>query len=99
MYYSIYKFYKCEKECPIKVVDGETQNKSMLWFYEQVYSREGDKKYNIDEYEAYGLKNFSADDPYPEGFKALLFNRYMKGAYSVSEDIPKFKAFYKKYYG
>lgn len=97
--FNMYKFYNGEKECPVKVVDDETQNKAMLWFYEQVHAQEGDRKENIEEYEAYGLKNFSRNDSRPEGFKALLFNRYMKGAYSVSAAIPEFKAFYKKYYG
>lgn len=96
---NFFRYYKNEKECPIEVVDGETQNKAMLWFYERVYAREGDNKEYIEEYEAYGLKNFSRNDVVPEGFKALLFNRYMKCAYSASAAIPKFKAFYKKYYG
>lgn len=28
-----------------------------------------------------------------------LFNRYMKTAYSVSDEIHAFKVFYEKYYG
>ena len=32
-------------------------------------------------------------------FFPLLFNRYMRTAYSVSDEIPAFKAFYEKWYG
>ena len=35
----------------------------------------------------------------PEGYKALLFNWYMKMAFSVVDEIPAFKAFYEKWYG
>ena len=45
------------------------------------------------------MKEFREDDGVPEGYKALLFNRYMKTAYSVVDAIPEFKAFYEKYYG
>ena len=45
------------------------------------------------------VKEFREDDGVPEGYKALLFNRYMRTAYSVSDEIPAFKAFYEKYYG
>ena len=33
-----------------------------------------------------------------EGFKALLFNRYMRTACSTADEIPAFKAFYEDYY-
>ena len=52
----------------------------------------------IDEYRCY-VKEYREDDGVPEGYKALLFNRYMRTAYSVSDEIPAFKAFYEKWYG
>ena len=45
------------------------------------------------------MKEFREDDGIPVGFKALLFNRYMKTAYSVADEIPAFMDFYEKYYG
>ena len=88
-------FFKGERENPFKGVD---QDKAMLWFYEQSYSITGDERGQIDEYRCY-VKEFREDDGVPEGYKALLFNRYMKTAYSVVDAIPEFKAFYEKWYG
>ena len=45
------------------------------------------------------VKEFREDDGVPEGYKALLFNRYMRTAFSVVDAIPEFKAFYEEYYG
>ena len=45
------------------------------------------------------VKEYREGDGVPEGYKALLFNRYMKTAFSVVDEIPAFKAFYEKYYG
>ncbi len=69
----MYKFYKGEKECPVKVVDDETQNKAMLWFYEQVHAQEGDRKENIEEYEAYGLKKLFPERLSPGRFQSFAF--------------------------
>jgi len=88
-------FFKGERENPFERVD---QNKAALWFYEQCYSITGDDRAQIDEYRCY-VKEFREDDGVPEGYKALLFNRYMKMSFSVVDSIPDFKAFYEKYYG
>jgi hypothetical protein len=86
------KYYKGEKESPYKA-----QNKNMLWAYESAWLN-GDKKYDLGEYEAYGLKDFMKDDGVPETLKALLFNRYSKCCYSLADGVPSFKKFYHKYY-
>lgn len=90
-----FRYFKGERENPFEGVD---QDKAMLWFYEQCYSVEGDKRGLIDEYRCY-VKEYREGDGVPEGYKALLFNRYMRTAFSVSDEIPAFKAFYEKYYG
>ena len=93
--FEFFRYFKGERENPFK---GVEQNKAMLWFYEQCYSITGDDRAQIDEYRCY-VKEFREDDGVPEGYKALLFNRYMKTAYSVSDEISAFKAFYEKRYG
>ena len=90
-----FRYFKNENENPF---EGKDQDKAMLWFYEQSYASMGDDKEQIEEYRCY-VKEFREDDGVPEGYKALLFNRYMRTAYSVSNEIPAFKAFYEKYYG
>ena len=90
-----FRYYKNEIENPF---EGKDQDKAVLWFYERCYSSMDDDKDQIDEYRCY-MKEFWEDDGIPLGFKALLFNRYMKTAYSVADEIPIFKAFYEKYYG
>ncbi len=89
------KFFNGEKENPF---EGKDQNKMMLWDYERGYTFTKSEQFLIDEYHCY-VKNFQEKDGIPEGFKALLFNRFMKDAYSISDSIPAFKKFYKKYYG
>lgn len=90
-----FRYFKGERENPFEDVD---QDKAMLWFYEKCYSDVGDERGLIAEYRCY-VKEFREDDGVPEGYKALLFNRYMRTAYSVSDEIPAFKAFYEKWYG
>lgn len=90
-----FRYFKNESENPF---EGKDQDKAMLWFYERCYASMGDDKDQIEEYRCY-VKEFREDDGVPEGYKALLFNRYMRTAYSVSDEIPAFKAFYEKYYG
>ena len=90
-----FRYYKNESENPF---EGKDQDKAMLWFYERCYSSMGDDKDQIEEYRCY-MKEFREDDGIPVGFKALLFNRYMKTAYSVADEIPAFMDFYEKYYG
>ena len=93
--FEFFRYFKGERENPFERVD---QNKAALWFCEQGYSITGDERGLIDEYRCY-VKEFREDDGVPEGYKALLFNRYMKTAFSVVDAIPEFKAFYEEYYG
>ena len=93
--FEFFRYFKGERGNPFEGVD---QDKAALWFYEECYSIVGDERGLIDEYRCY-VKEFREDDGVPEGYKALLFNRYMKTAYSVVDAIPEFKGFYEKYYG
>ncbi|MDR1129436.1 MAG: hypothetical protein LBK96_00450 [Prevotellaceae bacterium] len=86
------RYFKGESESPYT-----DQNKTMLWFYESVWIIEG-KKYDTGEYIAYGLEDFMSDDGIPITLKALLFNRYAKGSFSLADAIIGFKDFYLKYY-
>lgn len=88
------RYYKGEKECP----KGFDQNQQMLWFYESCWVRNGASSECIDEYKAYGLGRFCENDGVSIGLKALLFNRYAKGAYSMSSAVDGFKDFYQRYY-
>jgi hypothetical protein len=90
--YSGCKYYKGEFENPYK-----DQNKEMLWFYESMWYN-SEKKYDTGEYIAYGLENFMGNDSVPITLKALLFNRYAKGCFSLQDAVQGFKEFYHKYY-
>ena len=92
------KYFKGENESPF-----DDNNKSMLWFYESVWYNymTTENKGLLDEY----ISDFKyaelSDLPgdMPLGYKALLFNRYMKGSMSSMLDTAKeFRAFYAKYY-
>ena len=93
--FEFFRYFKGERENPFEGVD---QDKAALWSYEECDSTVGNERGRSDEYRCY-VKVFREDDGVPEGYKALLFNRYMKTAYSVSDEIPAFKAFYEKWYG
>ena len=93
--FEFFRYFKGEGENPFEGVD---QDKAALWSYEECYSTVGDERGLIDEYRCY-VKEFREDDGVPEGYKALLFNRYMKMSFSVVDSIPDFKAFYEEYYG
>jgi hypothetical protein len=88
------RFYKGEKECPA----GFGQNERTLWFYESCWVHGGAAVDCIAEYEAYGLGDFCKDDPIPKGLKALLFNRYSMGSFSMESAVNGFKKLYKTYY-
>jgi hypothetical protein len=90
--YSMCRYYKGEKGSPYK-----EQNKSMLWYYEQVWINTG-KEFDTSEYIAYGLKDFMSNDNVPITLKALLFNRYCKDCYSMASGVLEFEEFYHKYY-
>ena len=92
------KYYKGEEESPF-----DDNNKSMLWFYESMWynSMINENMGLIDEY----ISDFKyaqlTDLPgdMPLGYKALLFNRYMKGSMtSMLDSAKEFRAFYAKYY-
>ena len=92
------KYYKGEKESPF-----DDYNRSMLWFYESVWynSMTTDSKELLDEYisdfKYAELSDLSGNMPL--GYKALLFNRYMKGSMtSMLDTAEEFRKFYAKYY-
>lgn len=92
------RFYNGEENNPFK-----EQNRSMLWFYELSWCNDmlNDSKslsIAIEEYVQIGLGSFEMRDGVPLSLKALLFNRYAKGCYSISDAVEPFKKFYKKYY-
>jgi hypothetical protein len=92
------RFYNGEENNPF-----EEQNRSMLWFYELSWCNDmlNDSKslsIAIEEYVQIGLGSFEMRDGVPLSLKALLFNRYAKGCYSISDAVEPFKKFYKKYY-
>lgn len=93
--FNFVKFYNNENVNPFL---GKDQNKAMLWEYERLYTLNSDDRECLKEYLTY-MKEFRNADGIPEGYKALLFNRYMKDAYSVENEIGEFKKFYEKYYG
>lgn len=90
-----FRYFKNESENPF---EGKDQDKAMPWFYERCYSFMGDDKDQMEGYRCY-VKKFREGDGIPDGFKVLLFNRYMNTAYSVVGEIPVSKALYEKNYG
>lgn len=93
------RYYKGEEKSPF---DKEDPGKDMLWFYEMCFVMHGDRyDYSdyLDEYAVVGLTSFAEDDGVPIEYKALLFNRYCKTAYSMMDAAEPFKKFYLKYYG
>ena len=103
------RYYKGEGSCPYNGKGTEFQNEAMLWFYEQTWvfdmvrhyetGREDEAfKEAVSEYNSYGLKGFCESDGIPVTLKALLYNRYAKGAFSMADAVEGFKGFYRKYY-
>lgn len=90
-----FRYFKNEKENPFHNDDSD---KRALWNYEECYKYNGDNENLISEYRHF-LKDFKKNDGIPEGYKALLFNRYMKGAGDIERALDDFKRFYEKYYG
>ncbi|PID90889.1 MAG: hypothetical protein CSA97_00585 [Bacteroidetes bacterium] len=96
------RYYKGEENSPFPVGEnGENQNENMLWFYESVWVSELMQglthSYHIDEYRAYGVDRLMPDDGVPEGIKALLFDRWARGA-SMADAAIEFPKFYAEYY-
>jgi hypothetical protein len=78
------------------------QNEQALWWYERKWVFESMRgntfKQYLNEYKAAGLVEFCNKDGVPIELKALLFERYSKGAYSLQQAATSFKDFYKQYY-
>ena len=92
------KYFKGEEESPF-----DDNNKSMLWFYESVWynSMTTEKKGLIDEYisDFKYAQLFDLPGDMPLSYKALLFNRYMRGSMtSMLDSAKEFRKFYAKYY-
>lgn len=92
------RYYKGEEDCPFN-----DQDKAMLWFYERswVLDIENDRFENslISDYIYVGLSDFATNDSTPLTLKALLFNRFSKGANSMVDAVEPFKDMYLKFYG
>lgn len=92
------RYYKGEEDCPFN-----DQDRSMLWFYERswVLDMENDRfeKSLIGDYIYVGLSGFANNDNTPLTLKALLFNRFCKGVYSMADAVEPFKNMYLKFYG
>lgn len=77
------------------------QNASTALFYERCWIVEQmqnqDHQYRLDEYIAYGNKDFAADDGTPISLKALLWNRYYHWDGQMS-DQEAFCEWYQTYY-
>ena len=96
------RFYHGEGECPEEVIkrrDGE-----IVRWYESVWVRmnlDGEHadyfKLIVEEYNAYGMSDFSTDDGAPITLKALLFNRYYHQG-TVTYGGEAFRQWYLKYY-
>ena len=96
------RYFKGEEENPF-----EAGNESMLWFYECSFvvdslrkktNRNNGLAFGLDEYIGCGLKDFRKGDGIPIELKALLFNRYARGCYSMADAVDSFKEFYEEYY-
>ncbi|SRR5690554_2065968 len=92
------KYYKGEEESPY-----DDNVKSMLWFYESMWFFDTIRGYDamlaeyISDFRMAGLSDLPGDMPL--GYKALLFNRYMKGSMtSIFDTAKEFRAFYAEYY-
>ena len=77
------RYYHGEENCPENIKRlpaGEA-----LWFYEKRwvdFNMEGeDFQLWLDEYNGYGMSDFSTDDGVPVSLKAILFNRYNNGGH------------------
>lgn len=81
------------------------QNAKTIWFYEKYWVNEQMNQGNnsaydkdrIEEYCAYGNKDFEADDGTPISIKALLWNRYYHWGGWLS-DQESFRNWYRTYY-
>ena len=93
------RYYHGEETCPegIKQLPaGEA-----LWFYEMKwveFNLNGDDfHWELDEYNAYGMSDFSTEDRVPVSLKAILFNRYYKDGF-MERGGEHFRQWYLKTY-
>lgn len=92
---------------PSNPYEGKDPDKAMLWAYEQMWVKNAERGLSpadsetLEDYEAYGLKQFSVDDGVPLSLKAFLFNRFMhwQGGFGMDDDRENFKRFYSRFYG
>lgn len=97
-----FRFYKGEKDNPF---DGKDQNKAALWDCERSWNfdnmtnagRQILTEY-IGELASVGLAQFEKYDDIPVSYKALLFVRFAKTDYSLTDAVEPFKKLYAEYY-
>lgn len=86
--------------------EGKDPNKAMMWMLEHMWVENEERGLSpassgiIEDYEAYGLKSFNADDGVPLSLKAFLFARFMhwQGGNGMEVDREGFKQFYLRFY-
>jgi len=94
------RYYKGEEECPYEDRDKYVKDEEMWWFYEKCWVRfqqqaaYSDFAIYVSEYISVGLEFFEMNDGVPISLKALLFNRWSKGSWSLAEGVPSFKRAY-----
>ena len=93
------RYYHGEENCPESI--EQLPAGKALWFYEKrwvEFNMEGeDLHWELDEFNAYGMSDFSTDDGVPVSLKAILFNRYYKGGY-MEVGGASFKKWYQNTY-
>lgn len=93
-----FRFYKGEYKNPY---DSSQSNKAALWDCERYWfiaSAKLPESDYLSEYMAVGLSDFSDNDGVPVMYKALVFHRYAKTAYSLADAVEPFKKLYHTYY-
>lgn len=86
--------------------EGKDPNKAIMWMLERMWVENEERGLSptssgiIEDYEAYGLKSFNADDGVPLSLKAFLFARFMhwQGGNGMEIDREGFKQFYLRFY-
>lgn len=94
------RYYRGEPKNPY---EGKDTNEAAFWDYERFWvleasKREPDFSEVLDNYLTWGLNDFSFNDGVPMTFKAMLFDRYAKTAFSMREAAEHFKEFYVREY-
>ena len=96
------RYYKGENDCPQNINNA---GKRYIWEYEKRWcemTKEENSEILASHTEEYislpGLLYFSNDDGIPLTLKAMLFNRFSKGEYSMIRAIDPFKKWYETVY-